>query len=294
MDSSLDLESLRCFEAVARVLHFRTAAENVALSPAAVSDRVRRLEESLGVMLFERTTRRVRLTDAGQRLLPHARRLLLDAARCGAVARGDGRPVPYALTLGTRYELGLSWLQPMLRPLIERCPERTLHLYMGDTADLLDRMERGIIDACVLSAGPRRPEIRQALLHPEHYVFVGVEPTTLCPDTVRQLTLVDSTADLPLFGYFLDHQAHAVDWRFARHLYVGGIAAIRAAVLDGWGVAVLPRYFVEEDLKAGRLVSLMAADALGSDHFRLLWRADHIRDAELVELAESLRSFPLK
>jgi len=294
VDPSLDLESLRCFEAVARVLHFRTAAENVALSPAAVSDRVRRLEDSLGVKLFERTTRRVRLTDAGQRLLPHARRLLLDAARCGVVARGDGRPVPYELTLGTRYELGLSWLQPALRPLSEECPERTLHLYMGDTADLLDRMERGVIDACVLSAGPRRPEIRQALLHPEHYVFVGAEPLTLCPDSVKQLTLVDSTADLPLLGYFLDQQAHAVDWHFARHLHLGGIAAIRAAVLDGWGVAVLPRYFVEDDLQAGRLVSLVAADALGSDHFRLLWRADHIRDAELVELAESLRSFPLK
>jgi len=294
MEPVLDLESLRCFSAVARALHFRAAAEKLALSPAAVSDRVRRLEDGLGVSLFERTTRRVRLTDAGHRLLPHARRLLMEAARCSSVARGDGRPVPYELTLGTRYELGLSWLVPALRPLSEACPERTVHLYMGDTADLLDRMERGVIDACVLSAGPRRPDIRQALLHREDYVFVGREGMELCPRSVAGLRLVDTTPELPLFRYFLDQQADAAAWRFGRHLYLGGIGAIRAAVLEGWGVAVLPRYFVEDDLRAGRLASLVGAGRLGSDHFRLLWRADHIRDGELVELAVALKAFELQ
>lgn len=294
MDAGTNLESLRCFEAVARALHFRAAAEKLALSPAAVSDRVRRLEESLGVSLFERTTRRVRLTDAGHRLLPHAQRLLHDAARCGTVARGDGRPVPFELTLGTRYELGLSWLVPALRPLAQLCPERTLHLYMGDTADLLDRMERGVIDACVLSAGPRRPDIRQASLHPEKYVLVGLKQVELCPSSVADLTLIDSTADLPLFGYFLDQQSDASAWRFGRHMHLGGIGAIRSAVLDDWGVAVLPLYFVQQDIAAGRLVQLVGPEALGSDHFRLLWRADHIRDKQLVELAQSLCEFELR
>ena len=69
----LDLDSLRCFDAAATTLRFRAAAARVHLSAAAFSDRIRRLEESLDVSLLRRTTRKVALTDAGQRLLPLVR-----------------------------------------------------------------------------------------------------------------------------------------------------------------------------------------------------------------------------
>lgn len=294
MSLDLDLDSLRCFVAVAERLHFRAAAEQLARSPAAVSDRIKRLEETLGTPLFDRTTRRVTLTDAGIRLLPHARHLLADADLCGAVAQGDGTPVPFSLTIGTRYELGLSWLVPALRPLADARPARTLHLYMGDTVDLLDRLDRGRLDACVLSSGPRRPEVRQARLHEEQYVFVTRDEGPRNAAEARAHTLVDNTPDLPLFRYFADQRSDATDWRFGRHLYVGGIGAIRAAVLDGWGVAVLPLYFVANDLACGQLRVLAPPDDLGRDHFRLLWRADHPRDGELALLADALRTFPLR
>jgi len=294
MHPDIDLDSLRCFVAVAHTLHFRAAADQLARSPAVVSDRVRRLEDTLGVALFDRTTRRVALTDAGHRLLPHARQMLSDADRCATVARGDGRPVPFALTIGTRYELGLSWLVPALGPLCTQRPERTLHLYMGDTADLLDRLERGRLDACVLSATPRRPDIRQALLHEEQYVFVSAADGPTTAAEAERFTLVDATPDLPLFAYFRDRQPDAARWRFGQHLYMGGIGAIRAVVRAGSGVAVLPHYFVADDLQQGILKAIAPPGALARDHFRLLWRADHPRDGELARLAESLRRFPLQ
>lgn len=294
MNLDVDLDSLRCFTAVAHALHFRVAAEQLGRSPGSVSDRVRRLEEALGAVLFDRTTRRVALTDAGRRLLPHARRVLDDVARCGLVAHGDGQPLPFSLTIGTRYELGLSWLLPSLQPLSAERPERTLHLYMGDTADLLDRLDRGSVDACVLSTAPRRPDVRQALLHAEAYVFVTSAACPPTPRTASGTTLVDATPDLPLFSYFRDHHADATAWRFGRHLYLGGIGAIRSAVLAGWGVAVLPLYFVAPDLAAGRLQPVVPSDQLGRDHFRLLWRADHPRASELEALAEALRARPLQ
>ncbi len=287
----VDLDSLRCFLAVAQLLHFRTAAARVGRSPAAVSERIKRLEDDLGVVLFERTTRRVRLTDAGARLRAHAQALLDAAAASGAVARGDGRPLPHALTIGTRFELGLSWLVPALGPLAAAAPARTLHLFMGDSEDLLDRLERGAVDACVLSAGPRRPELRQVALHPEDYVLVSRAPVALRPAALAGETLLDVTPDLPLFGYL---RGEAREWRFGRHLYLGGIGAIRAVLLAQGGVAVLPRYFVQADLDAGRLVALLPPEALGSDHFRLLWRADHPRDAALQQLAVELAALPLR
>ncbi len=291
---NLDLDSLRCFVAVARTLKFRTAAETLGMSVTAVSERMARLEENLGVVLLERTTRRVALTEAGLRLLPHARALLDQAEKCGVVARGDGRPSPFSLTIGTRYELGLSWLVPALRPLSEARPERTIHLYMGDTADLLERLERGLVDACVLSAGPRRASIRQRLLHEEQYVLVAARSICLNAQTAPHHTLLDATPDLPLFQYFRDLHPEVADWSFGRHLYLGGIGAIRALALDRQGIAVLPLYFVRADLDAGRLVALADPCFLGRDHFRLLWRDDHPRATELDRLADALRAFPLQ
>src|SRR5687768_9878652 len=123
-----DLESLRCFDAAATHLSFRVAASAVALSPAAFGDRIKRLEAQLATPLFQRTTRRVALTPAGHRLLGQARRVLEEARRCQQIVHDDVGAVPYELTIGTRFELGLSWLTPSLRGLGQARPERTLHL----------------------------------------------------------------------------------------------------------------------------------------------------------------------
>src|SRR3954464_1844320 len=106
----MDLDSFRCFDAAATTLSFRAAAARVHLSPAAFSDRIRRLEEDLGAPLLRRTTRQVALTDTGQRLLPLVREALAGADRVRAAAREAGQPPPFELVLGTRYELGISWL----------------------------------------------------------------------------------------------------------------------------------------------------------------------------------------
>src|SRR5262249_35265671 len=138
----MDLESLRCFDAAATTLNFRAGARRVHLSPAAFSDRIQRLEQDLKTMLFVRTTRQVALSDAGQRLLPLARDVIAGADRLRAVGSGPVERSPYELYVGTRYELGLSWLCPALGPLERSRPERTIHLYNGDSPDLLLRLER--------------------------------------------------------------------------------------------------------------------------------------------------------
>lgn len=290
----MDLESLRCFVAVAEALHFRAAGERVALSPAAVSERVRRAEDDVGALLFERTTRTVRLTDAGRRLLPHARKLLAEAAACRAIAAGDDAARPFELTLGTRYELGLSWLCPALPRFAAERPERTLHLYMGDTGALLERVERGTIDAAVLSARITRPALDQARLHEEHYAFVTADTGPGTAAEARRFVLIDATPDLPLFRYLLDVLPDRDPWRFGQVLHLGGIGAIRSQVLAGRGVAVLPRYFVADDLAAGRLVELLPDTPPRSDHFRLIWRLGHPLADELVRLADTLRALPLR
>jgi LysR family transcriptional regulator, glycine cleavage system transcriptional activator len=292
----MDFDSLRCFIAAADNLTFRGAAKKVGLSPGAFSDRIRRIEDDVGVALFHRTTRQVVVSEAGLRLLPHARQLLADVERCRDLARGGHEPQPYALTLGTRFELGLSWLTPNLSGLAAAHPERTVHLYMGDTPDLMSRVERGDLDAVVLSARITSARVLYANLHVESYLFVAAPGAGPCasPDQARAHTLLDVAPDLPLFRYLLDASPSSEPWPFARYEYLGGIGAIRVRALAGAGVAVLPAYFVRDDLAAGRLVELDPGRELREDAFRLIWRREHPFADRLLALSRELRAMPLR
>ena len=294
-----DLESLRCFVAAAEHRNFRRAAHAVALSPPAFGDRIRRLEDFVSGRLFERSTRRVALTVAGTRLLPEARRLLEEAARLAGIASAGAAAPSFELTLGTRFELGLSWLVPSLPGLERSRPERTLHVSFGDSPDLLSRVRGERIDAAITSARLSSAELKFAPLHEERYVFVARrdllrrKPLTRAEDAAVH-TLIDVDRELPLFRYFLDAAPRAERWAFGRVLHMGGIGAIRARVLDGAGVAVLPAYFVRDDLAKKRLVPVLPRVRLPSDHFRLVWRRGHAHEAELVELAGELRGLALR
>src|SRR3954453_17983436 len=106
------LESLHCVVEAARFLNFRAAAQAVGLTPAALGQRIRQLEEQIGAPLFQRTTRRVMLSEAGLALLPHATPVLGGAAEGVGAGRGEIGPAPMELVLGTRHELGMSWIVP--------------------------------------------------------------------------------------------------------------------------------------------------------------------------------------
>lgn len=291
--------SLRCFLSAAEHLNFREAAGQVALSPAAFSDRIQRLEAELGARLFARTTRSVALTAAGRRLLPQAERTLAASRACYAAVSDDGRPAPYALRLGTRFELGLSWLVPALTGLGEARPERRIHLRFGDSPELLALMRSRSIDALVSSVRLTQSGLSYATLHPESYVFVGA-PALLerapldGPAHAAAHTLLDAAPELPLFSYLLDMSPATTDWPFAHTELLGTIAAIRLRALAGAGVCVLPTYFVGEDLSAGRLIRILPEYTLREDAFRLIWRTGDPLQEELRALGAELAALPLR
>ena len=290
----MDIDSLRCFDAAATTLNFGIAATRVHLSPAAFSDRMQRLEDELGQRLLIRTTRKMELSDAGRRLLPLSREIIVGADRLRATAVASDRPLPFELMIGTRAELGLSWLCPALSTLSRSQPERTIHLYNGDGPDLRTRLERGEIDAMVGSMRLTSPRLAYAALHEEDYVFVGRRTKLRNAAEATTKTLVDASPDLPLFRYFLDAMPDGAPWPFAQVEYMGSIGAIRRRVLEGVDrVAVLPRYFIRADIAAGRLTPLMPKIRPRSDTFRLVWRVGHPRADELMRLAAELRAIPL-
>jgi DNA-binding transcriptional LysR family regulator len=292
-----DLESLRCFEAAAVALSFRRAARAVALSPAAFSDRIKQLEDQVGAPLFQRSTRQVSLTVAGEQLLPQARRALLEARRC--LERADRPRMAFELTVGTRFELGLSWLTVALASLERARPDRILHLRFGDSDELIRLARDGAIDVVVSSVRLGTPGLRYELLHREEYALVAsaallAKSPLRGPADAGAHTLIDCLPDLPLFRYFHDTRPPGEAWTFAAVRHLGTIAAVKQRVLDGAGIAVLPRYFVAADLRARKLREPLPKARLLDDHFRLIWRVGHPREDDLRALAHELRQLPLR
>jgi len=293
------LDSLRCFVEAARLLNFRASARAVALTPAALGQRIQQLESQLGRPLFHRTTRRVTLTEAGLALLPYAQATLAAADACLRAGRGETGPPPQDLVLGTRHELGMSWIVPMLPALRRRHPSLTFHLYFGSGSDLVLRVRSGEVHCAVGSMRVDDPKLESVRLHREDYVFVAQPallrriPLARAADAERH-TLLDERAALPLYAYWRDAAGERLQLSFGRIVYLGTIAAMRAAVLAGDGVAVLPHYLVADDLRARRLATIMPRVRPLPDYFRLIFRADDPRTSLYQALATTMTREPLR
>ena len=293
------IESLRCFVAAAERLNFRAAAKVVGLTPAALSQRIRLLEEQLGAGLFQRTTRSVQLTPAGLALLPRARACLGEAAGCVRAARGEGAPAPVELTLGTRFELGMSWIVPMLPGLRAALPQLTMHLFFGSGHEITERLRAGLIECAVTSTQINDLRLVGARLHEERYALVAApgllrrRPLTR-PEEAAGHVLLDIDAGLPLFRYFSEAEGAPTLPRFAGHRWLGLGAAVKAMVLAGGGGAGLPEYMIAAELRLRRLRRLFPRGVLRADYFRLVYRGDDPRAEIYGALAGLLAAAPIR
>lgn len=288
------IENLQCFVAAAEHLNFRRASEQIALTPTAFGQRIKQLEEQLGLALFERTTRHVELTPAGHRLLPEATEAIEQARTCAEVVHHE-EELPARFTIGTRFELGMSWVVPAMVDLRESHPHWHVDLYFGSGPDILEKLRRRQVDCVITSAPVARKEWSAEFLHPEEYVFVASpdllreKPFDTVDDAERH-TLVDINDSLPLTRYLT---SNGPQLQFDDIWLTGAGAPMLEVVRRGYGVAVLPKYLVGDLLDSGELVRLFDEVELLEDSFRLLFRTDSPRAEVFAELAAILRERPL-
>jgi len=288
------LEGLRYFLAAAEHRNFRRAAEQMHITAAALGQRIKQLEQQLGAVLFVREARAVKLTEAGHRLIDAARATLREAARCRSAVHA-GESLPLAITLGTRFELGMSWILPNILALQTERPQWSIDLYFGSGPDLLERLRSRQVDCIVTSAPVLHKRWTTEFLHTETYAFVAA-PALIeqcpfqSPEDARHHTLLDIDESLPLTRYLTSATG---ELSFAAFRLCGAGFAIHDMVLRGLGVAVLPEYMVRHDLEQGRLQQLLPTTAVLSDSFRLIFSRDAVHHAQLRQLAAFLRARPL-
>lgn len=193
----MDVELLRTFLELHRGRHFGKAAAALNLTQAAVSQRLQTLEKSLGVRLFDRTTRQIRPTPAGTRLVRHAERQIAAwrMARQDVAATGSGQQ----LTIGGSLRLWNALLQPWLHTLRRRFPELAI-IAESHTPELLTRgLIEGALDVAVM--------LEPAQLDGLQFEEVGA----------LQLVLVSSARHLSV-DRALGHGYVYVDWGLSHDL----------------------------------------------------------------------------
>jgi DNA-binding transcriptional LysR family regulator len=142
--ASLDIRLLQSFIAVIECGGFASAAEQLALTPSAISGHVKRLEHCAGVRLLARTTRTVRLTPEGELLLTYARSIV-DLER-EAHRRLQGDIMKGRIRIGSTEDFASAWLPEALGAFNRRHPNATVELQVGLTSHLVARMEAGELD----------------------------------------------------------------------------------------------------------------------------------------------------
>lgn len=147
----MTLTELKYIVAVARERHFGRAAEACFVSQPTLSVAIKKLEDELGVVLFERGSSEVSLTPSGERIVVQAQRVLDEAARIKELAKQGKDPLTGALRVGVIYTVGPYLLPALIRQLLRDAPNMPLLLNENFTVKLLELVKNGEIDVAILA-----------------------------------------------------------------------------------------------------------------------------------------------
>ncbi|WP_437882276.1 LysR substrate-binding domain-containing protein [Pseudomonas sp. LRF_L74] len=258
------LDDLQVFVQTTDCGSFSTAARQLDLSPAFASNAIQRLERELGIRLFIRTTRSLRLSEEGERYLPHARTILA-ALDNGTQALASGRgEIAGTLRLSAPSDFGRNILLPWLDEFQALHPKLQLHLRTSDRpADLLrqplDAVVRyGILADSALVAMPLAPGNRRSLCASPAYLSKHGIPAT--PEALTQhncLRYVWSEQTFERWSFHLPRGSQTVTVTGNR--VSDDADLVRRWALAGHGIVYKSRLDLLPDIRAGRLVELFPA-----------------------------------
>ncbi|AZK96281.1 LysR substrate-binding domain-containing protein [Streptomyces tsukubensis] len=290
------LSQLRAFTAVAEHLHFRDAAAAIGMSQPALSGAVSALEETLGVQLVERTTRKVLLSPAGERLAARAKAVLDAVGELLEEAAAVRAPFTGVLRLGVIPTVAPYLLPDVLRLVHGTYPDLDLQVHEEQTSSLLDGLAAGRLDLLLLAVPLGVPGVTEIPLFDEDFVLVTPEghPLGGRRDLSREVL-----RELPLLlldeGHCLRDQALDVcreagrDERAPVTTTAAGLATLVQLVAGGLGVTLLPRTAVEVETGRGGLLTGCFADPAPARRIALATRTGAARQGEFEEFARSLR-----
>ena len=294
----MNLRDLKYILAVAETRHFGRAAERCFVSQPTLSGQVKKLEDELGVVIFERTNRSVEITPVGQSILAHARLALEQAQAIEQVARAQQDPMAGPLRIGAIPTLSPYLMPLILVPLKRTFPQLRLILSEEITDSLLGRLHRHELDAALLATPIEESDLDSIplfdepfwLAHPrKHPLYDKDEITAEDLEEIELLLLAD--------GHCLTHQVMEVCHLAERPTH-GEMADLRAASLEtllqlvgaGFGCTLVPALAIRGGWMTDSGIIARPLDLPDAyRHISLVFRRSFPRPAALDALAEVIR-----
>lgn len=257
----MDWDKLRIFHAAAQAGSFTHAGDSLNMSQSAVSRQVSALEQDLGIPLFHRHARGLLLTEQGELLYRTAREVLmkLEAVQTRLT---DSREKPSGvLRITTTVGLGSTWLTARINEFIDLYPDMELRLIFDDEELDLGMREA---DVAIRLRQPTQPDLIQRKLFTVHF-HIYASPHYLkrygTPKTIEDL----DNHRIVTFGEHAPAYLRDMNWLETAHrplgeprrivLRVNNVVAIKRAVDQGIGVAILPDYIVENDTSVTQILT---------------------------------------
>ena len=240
----MDLADLKIFEAVARLGSMNQAALEVNTVQSNVTARIRLLEEELGLPLFNRTSKGVSLTPAGERLLPFARRFAVLEDEARRAARDDGTPGG-PLVLGSLETTAALRLSPLLADFVRSYPGVELTLRTGTSRELVERVLGHELEGAFVCGPVNHPELSEEVMFHEELVLLSAPQvrsiTEILEDREVRIVVLRAGCSYRLILEAMLARRGVVE---VRPMEFGTLESIVSCVGAGLGITLLPRALI--------------------------------------------------
>jgi DNA-binding transcriptional LysR family regulator len=256
-----DVHQMRVFAAVAENLSFTRAADVLFLTQSAVSHQVAKLEQSLGVQLFDREGRKVQLTPAGRVMLQQARRIFATLDDATAAVQAAARPDSGRLRIGASTTACQYLIPEALREFRESFPAYSLFISPGDSPQICEKVLDGSLDLGIVIRSDRQSKLTYHPIFSDELGFLvsplhawakahRVDRAQLPQQRMILYSRASGTFRL-VERYFVRMRTELRDW-----IELGSMEAIKELVKLGLGVSIVARWIARQEIQDGSLAWL--------------------------------------
>ena len=301
----MTLTELKYIVAVARAKHFGHAAEACYVAQPTLSVAIKKLEDELGVVLFERGGAEISITPLGAQIIAQAERVLEQTAAIKELAKQNKDPLAGPLRLGVIYTIGPYLLPRLVKNLIERVPQMPLILQENFTVRLLELLRQGELDAAIMALPlPEHGMSMQTLYDEPFVVAMPPQHPWAKRKSVSAADLKSETMLLLGNGHCFRDQVLEVCPEMARFSSPGNgmqrtfegssLETIRHMVASGIGLTVLPRASVPDMHPKNSMLAFVPFDApVPTRRVVIVWRKSFTRRAAIEAICGAVAACAL-
>lgn len=257
----MEIRNLTAFVRIAEVQNFSKTAEQLGYSQSAVTMQIKQLEAELHTQLFERIGKQIKLTQAGERLLPYALEILNSVRKAESIVQEPER-ISGKLRIGTCESYVISILPPVLMEFSELCPHVEVSTHTALVHDLFNMLRQNDIDILYfLDEKFYFPEWVKVSEQPQKIFFVASAESSLAG---QKHISIERLLQEPLFltergisyRYAMEQALAAKGYELHPLWEVGNTDVITRFLLKNKGISFLPEYVVTDYIKSGQIIVL--------------------------------------